>query len=700
MSSRNHIPSPAARLSRVMPTPIILLFLLFLAALLTMLATPALFPVEGVRGETAIYVDDDAGEGGNGTLENPYSRIQDAVNASRPGDRVRVLAGNYTDNIIVNRSITLEGESRGSVTVEGAGGLDVVLVHGTSGVTIRNLSLSKSHPENGSALAISLSDHVRVSGLSVSECYIGILVLQSNDSLLSDIESIDNDVGMILANSVNITLQEGSLHLNKHYGLLMDNVMDCTVVDGQARGNSASGIKLEHAGRCRLENVTAESNHNNGIYVVDSDHITLEDSTARSNHYGMYILRSTNSVVERGIIRQNYHGIALREADFTRISDLEITDNDVVGLYVYLTDHTNATGNEIALNDIGIKDHFSENTLWENNTFDSNKYAHYYPETNLPPVAHIKVDNTSVDRKQYVFFDASASGDPNKDILNSPQAIWYKMDFGDGNITGWVDEPYFNHSYRSYGSYRVRLYVKDALGLESDEADMIVINVEKEKSMSLFLATSLFAVGILLVATIYLGIRVHQLKKLEINEAFLIYSDNGTLMCHTKAPLPGGVRVPGSEGRMAADGMGPDADGTDAGVTAEPEVDADLTVAMLTAIQDFIGDTFGKGADTSAAAIGKLEYGDSTIFVEKGEYVNLAVVASRPDNLIKPYMKKAIRDVETKFGDKLADWNGDVSEMEKAEVCLEVLFSRKSMSVLLKYMFSANRRNGNDGSAS
>jgi len=75
-----------------------------------------------------------------------------------------------------------------------------------------------------------------------------------------------------------------------------------------------------------------------------------------------------------------------------------------------------------------------------------------------PPIASFTYTPTYPEVNQIVTFDASASYDPDGNIVS------YTWDFGDSNITT-TSNPIINHRYASYGDYPVRLTVTDNDGL-------------------------------------------------------------------------------------------------------------------------------------------------------------------------------------------------------------------------------------------
>ena len=65
-----------------------------------------------------VYVDDDNAAGPwNGTYEHPYQTIQDGINNADNSDIVYVFNGTYNENVVINKSITLRGESNESTVI-------------------------------------------------------------------------------------------------------------------------------------------------------------------------------------------------------------------------------------------------------------------------------------------------------------------------------------------------------------------------------------------------------------------------------------------------------------------------------------------------------------------------------------------------------------------------------------------------------
>ena len=52
------------------------------------------------------------------TVPTNYSTIQSAINAANAGDTVQVLAGNYTEQLFLDKSITLVGAGAASTFID------------------------------------------------------------------------------------------------------------------------------------------------------------------------------------------------------------------------------------------------------------------------------------------------------------------------------------------------------------------------------------------------------------------------------------------------------------------------------------------------------------------------------------------------------------------------------------------------------
>jgi hypothetical protein len=114
-------------------------------------------------------------------------------------------------------------------------------------------------------------------------------------------------------------------------------------------------------------------------------------------------------------------------------------------------------------------------------------------------------------------------------------------------------------------------------------------------------------------------------------------------------------------------------------------LDVELVSAMLTAVQEFVKDSFVKGETDSEATVGrrksleKLEFGEFHLVLEQGKYSFLCAVISGYENKrLRKNMKVVLEEFEDEYGDILSDWDGVMETFEKAQSILAQLFRQGS----------------------
>ncbi len=102
------------------------------------------------------------------------------------------------------------------------------------------------------------------------------------------------------------------------------------------------------------------------------------------------------------------------------------------------------------------------------------------------------------------------------------------------------------------------------------------------------------------------------------------------------------------------------------------QVDYDLTVGMLTAIQAFVKDTFGQGQ----FSLKNLEFENKNIMIELGENFYLAIVyLGKATTKMKYKAEEVMKDIEVEFGEIGDDWDGDMGVWDGTREHIFRLFS-------------------------
>jgi PGF-pre-PGF domain-containing protein len=111
-------------------------------ASVTLISNTITKPLASIPTTGPVFIDTN----GNHTLdagEQFFNHIQDAVNAVAPNDTIVVTSGNYSESVLVNKSLTIVGVGATKPIITGAGAANYVFkIDGTTGVVLDNLEIN------------------------------------------------------------------------------------------------------------------------------------------------------------------------------------------------------------------------------------------------------------------------------------------------------------------------------------------------------------------------------------------------------------------------------------------------------------------------------------------------------------------------------------------------------------------------------
>jgi len=274
----------------------------------------------------ALYVDDDAPDGGDGSKEKTYNKVQDAIDAAEDGDTIRVWAGTYEENVVVDKTVSLIGNGSEEVTIDGGMSGDVVRV---------------------------TADWVNVSGFRVTNGDNGIYLDSSDHSIITN-----------------------NTCSNNYYGIYLSYSNDCTISNNNCENNSGSGIYLESSSNCTIDSNTCENN-NHGIGISDSGaFILMNNICSFNNRYGIFLESSGHRTFENNICNNNDIGIYLSNS-FSTLTNNTFSSNNRYGIYLEISLGCELENNTISMNQVGIyldTDQF-DNVAHNNSIFGNTDYG-------------------------------------------------------------------------------------------------------------------------------------------------------------------------------------------------------------------------------------------------------------------------------------------------------------------------------------
>jgi len=131
-----------------------------------------------------IYVDDNNTNGPwDGSLNNPFQFIQDAIDNANNNDNIYVFNGTYCENIVIYLSIKLEGEDKDNTIIDGMGQGSVAKITSDLVTFIRFTIKNSGNNPSDSGLSIH-SEKNLITENNIIENNYGIRISGSNNTII------------------------------------------------------------------------------------------------------------------------------------------------------------------------------------------------------------------------------------------------------------------------------------------------------------------------------------------------------------------------------------------------------------------------------------------------------------------------------------------------------------------------------------
>ena len=235
-----------------------------------------------------------------------FDTIQEAVNNADDfgHDTIVIYPGTYTENVVVNKSVTIKSASENSKD------------------TIVHASSLYDHVFNIN------SDNVTIMGLTLKGAYghdpcSGIYLKGVRNCIIKDNTLLNNWYGIYAVSSDNITIKNNEAEKNRDYGIKLFNSSNQKIFNNKVNSNDYGGIYLFNSRSNSLKNNNASSNLWYGVQLNSSSYNTLENNTVNSNeNSGIYLKSSNGNEVWNNTLELNsVSGIFLNSSSSNLISN-------------------------------------------------------------------------------------------------------------------------------------------------------------------------------------------------------------------------------------------------------------------------------------------------------------------------------------------------------------------------------------------
>ena len=135
--------------------------------------------------EPIVWVDDDYDNSVDGWQINHFNKIQDGIDAVRQNGIVNVMNGLYSENILIFKSLTLAGENKDNVNIDG-----YISVKSISNVTLESFKITDAYKLPG--ITVKDCDSINLSEIIVKDCPDGIALYNSSHCIIENCVCYDN----------------------------------------------------------------------------------------------------------------------------------------------------------------------------------------------------------------------------------------------------------------------------------------------------------------------------------------------------------------------------------------------------------------------------------------------------------------------------------------------------------------------------
>ncbi len=210
---------------------------------------------------------------------------------------------------------------------------------------------------------------------------------------------------------------------NFYYGIQLEDSHKTEIIDGNNinRNNFYGVYALRSNDTIIQENSIVDDN--NGVYLISSYRTNITSNTIDLNKkfYGVYGYSSQDSWIENNNLTDNYQGVYLVNSDNTTLVDNTIARNDIYSLFMHsTTSESNVTRNTIsgALEAIRIRKSSNSNKFYHNVLMNHSNYG---------------IDITNADHNSFF----------NNSIFNNSQGTTYDIYLQNASDTNFTNNSVF-----------------------------------------------------------------------------------------------------------------------------------------------------------------------------------------------------------------------------------------------------------------
>jgi len=439
------------------------------------------------------YVDDDYDIDTPGWQIDHFDIIQDAIDASSPGDRIVVYDGTYNERLTITHQLDIFGEEKNNTFIDGGDSGDVInisakyvnishftirdsgnglenamilinygnaiitdnkIISGKHGISINNCDNNIIYDNiikdnNGNAIQLNNSDSNEITYNTITSNSNGLFLHDSSYNTIQYNFGIKSNSinGLFLNETCDYnTISYNNISNNKENGIFLNDHCDHnTLSKNDIYSNSDSGVRLENSSTNKINNSIIVSNSIYGIMIVGSSNEILNSIIKSNGENGIFLFADDNNVIVNNTISSNSNdGISLSNSTLDQVYKNEISYNYGYGIKLdYFTLQNLIYNNYFHDNTKNAIDKSLENNIWHttktigtNIVGGSYIYGNYWDDFDEINEGAIDINSDGIADNAYTIYSANKDNGPLLDV-----------------ITPNIDTPQVSPSNQTLGEY-------------------------------------------------------------------------------------------------------------------------------------------------------------------------------------------------------------------------------------------------------
>jgi len=266
---------------------------------------------------------------------NPGESIQTAVDAASPSDTIIVRDGTYTENVDVNKRLTIQSENGSDSTIVlAANSSDHVFEVTTDYVNLSGFTVKGAigeYPYDPAGMYLCDACYCNIANtVSKNNTSDGIRLSTSHNNTLAN-----NNLAIGIRTSYNNTITNNNCS-NNDVGIWLHESYNNTITSNTCSNNNHNGISLSYTHSNILRNNNCSTN-NEGIGLHGSYNNTITNNNCSNNEGGLRLYKSYNNTITNNNCSNNdYGGITLSgDSSNNTIISNTANSNKGCGLVIY-----------------------------------------------------------------------------------------------------------------------------------------------------------------------------------------------------------------------------------------------------------------------------------------------------------------------------------------------------------------------------